>query len=69
MFNQKIDKSLVRVIKRGGADDDDSLFWLDKTPTERLKALEEIRKSYNDWKYGTEQRFIRVYKIVKREPR
>ena len=69
MFNQKIDKSSVRVIKRGSADDYDSLFWLDKTPIERLKALEEIRKSYNDWKYGTGQRFIRVYKIVKREPR
>ena len=66
MFNQKIQKNAVRVVSRAKADDDDILFWLNKTPAERLSAIEEIRKSYNDWKYGTEQRFQRVYRIIKR---
>jgi hypothetical protein len=67
MFNQKIQKDFVRVIKRGSKEDDDTLFWLTKTPLERLTALEEIRKSYNDWKYGIERGFQRVYKIIKRQ--
>jgi hypothetical protein len=65
MFNQKIQKNAIRVVSR--AKDDDILFWLNKTSAERLSALEEIRKSYNDWKYGTEQRFQRVYRIIKRK--
>ncbi|MFA9213847.1 MAG: toxin secretion, membrane fusion protein [Candidatus Methylacidiphilales bacterium] len=67
MFNQEINKSSIKIIKRGSEEDDDTLFWLSKTPLERLIALEEIRKSYNDWKYGTEQRFQRVYRIIKRQ--
>jgi hypothetical protein len=67
MFNQKININTLRVIKRGSIEDDDTLFWSDKTPKECLSALEEIRKSYNDWKYGTEQRFQRVYRIIKRK--
>ncbi len=43
MFNQKIQKNAVRVVSRAKADDDDILFWLNKTPAERLSALEEIR--------------------------
>lgn len=57
----------VKVIKRGSPEDEDTLYWLTKTPQERLSAVEEIRKSYNDWKYGTEQRFQRVYTIIKRQ--
>ena len=67
MFNQKIQKDFVRVIKRGSKEDDDTLFWLTKTPLERLTALEEIRKSYNDWKYGTGLKFQKVYRIIKRK--
>ncbi len=67
MFNQKIHMDFVKVIKRGSPEDEDTLYWLTKTPQERLSAVEEIRKSYNDWKYGTEQRFQRVYTIIKRQ--
>lgn len=67
MFNQKIHMDSVKVIKRGSPEDDDTLYWLTKTPQERLSAVEEIRKSYNDWKYGTEERFQRVYTIIKRQ--
>jgi hypothetical protein len=44
----------------------DFAFWQSKSYVERLTALEEIRQEYNNWKYtDAEQRFQRVYRIVK----
>ena len=44
----------------------DFAFWQTKSYSERLQALEEIRREYNNWKYtDAEQRFQRVYRIVK----
>ena len=45
----------------------DFSFWKSKSYEERLKALEQIRKEYNLWRYNAEQRFQRVYRIVKRK--
>ena len=54
----------IRIYKKG-EEPDDLLFWLSRPAIERILALEEIRKQYNDWKYGTGQRLQRVYTIVK----
>jgi len=44
----------------------DSAYWQTKTYAERLAALEEARREYNNWKYTyPEQRFQRVYRVVK----
>ena len=44
----------------------DFAYWQTKSYAERLAALEEIRQEYNNWKYtDAEQRFQRVYRIVK----
>jgi hypothetical protein len=44
----------------------DFAYWQTKSYTERLTALEEIRREYNNWKYtDAEQRFQRVYRVVK----
>ncbi len=44
----------------------DFVFWQSKSYAERLTALEDIRQEYNNWKYtDAEQRFQRVYRIVK----
>ena len=44
----------------------DFAYWQTKSYAERLAALEEIRREYNDWKYtDAEQRFQRVYRVVK----
>jgi hypothetical protein len=44
----------------------DFAYWQTKNCAERLAALEEIRQEYNNWKYtDAEQRFQRVYRIVK----
>lgn len=44
----------------------DFSYWQSKSYAERLAALEEIRREYNNWKYtDAEQRFQRVYRVVK----
>lgn len=44
----------------------DFSYWQTKTYSERLAALEEIRREYNNWKYSdAEQRFQRVYRVTK----
>jgi len=61
-----IDKSIVRKgkIKEQG---NDFLFWQSKSYIQRLATLEQIRNEYNNWKYGTEQGFQRIYRIVTRK--
>ncbi len=59
---------ILRIFKKG-EEPDDVLYWLSRPPIERIRALEEIRKQYNDWKYGTGREFQRVYKIIKRKRR
>jgi hypothetical protein len=56
----------LRIVKKG-EEKDDIFYWLGQPPIERIRALEEIRKQYNDWKYGTGQEFQRVYRIVKQK--
>lgn len=44
----------------------DFAYWQTKSYAERLQALEEIRREYNNWKYtDAEQRFQRVYRITR----
>lgn len=42
-------------------------YYRKLTPMERVSLLEQIRKQYEQSHYGTEQRFRRVYKIVKQK--
>jgi hypothetical protein len=62
----KMDKTFVRKgkIKNQG---NDFLFWQSQTYEKRLETIEIIRQEYNTWKYGNEQGFQRVYKIIKRK--
>ncbi|MDL1894435.1 toxin secretion, membrane fusion protein [Sphingobacteriales bacterium CHB3] len=57
---------VYRVIKRGEEDKTDLEYWLSRPIQERLAAQEEIRREYNSWRYGTKQRFQRVYRVIKR---
>lgn len=59
-----MDKTVFRrgKIKEQG---NDFLFWQSQPYETRLAVMEQIRKKYNDWKYGPEQRFQGVYRIVK----
>jgi hypothetical protein len=62
---ESIDKTYVRKgkLKEQG---NDFLFWQTQPYEVRLETLEQIRQEYNIWKYGSEQGFQRVYRIVKR---
>ncbi len=40
-------------------------FWQSQSYQARLDALEQIRNDYILWKYHAEQRFQRVYSIIK----
>ena len=53
-----------------GEEKSDFAYWQTKSYAERLAALEEIRCEYNNWKYtDAEQRFQRVYRVVKLKQR
>jgi hypothetical protein len=64
MKASKLDKTVVKIMKLNEQTSDFS-YWQSQPPIKRLEALESIRTEYNNWKYGTEQRFQRVYRIIK----
>jgi len=43
----------------------DFLYWQSQPPQKRIEALEKIRTEYISWKYDTQPRFQRVYRIIK----
>ncbi len=45
----------------------DLKYWLSKTPTERLKALEELRNQYLRTLPENERRLKRVIRVIKRK--
>ena len=54
----------IRVVKMNDKKNDFA-FWQSQPNEARLEALESIREEYNNWKYGSQQRFQRVYRVVK----
>ena len=42
-------------------------YWRTQPYQARLAALEEIRREYHQWKYGSEPRLQRVYTITQRQ--
>jgi hypothetical protein len=63
-----MEKVVTKTSIRGKASD--LAYWRSKSFAERLAALETIRSEYNTWKYtDAEQRFQRVYRIVKLKQR
>lgn len=62
----RLDKTRVAKYSKG-EEPNDVLFWLTRPAIERIATLEQIRKEYNLWKYGSESGFQRVYRVVKRQ--
>ena len=62
----KIDKTIVRKgkMKEQG---NDFIFWQSQPFEIRLATIEQIRNEFNTWKYGVEQGFQRVYRVIKRK--
>jgi hypothetical protein len=64
MKSEAIEKVVTK--SKMGEEKSDFAYWQSKSYAERLTALEEIRREYNNWKYtDAEQRFQRVYRVVK----
>jgi hypothetical protein len=61
----RMDKTFVRKSKLKDQGNDFK-FWQTQTFEKRLETLEELRTQYISWKYGTEQGFQRVYRIIER---
>jgi len=60
-----VDRTIIRKVKIN-EDKNDFNYWQTRSFEFRLETLENIRQEYNRWKYGTQQRFQRVYSIIKR---
>ena len=61
-------RNIARVVTKTMLEDQrsDREYWMSREPAERFAALEEIRREFNACKYtDAEQRFQRVYRIVK----
>jgi hypothetical protein len=56
IINETNPQPQVRIFKKG-EEPDDIFYWLSSPPIERIRALEEIRQQYNNWKYGTDSNF------------
>lgn len=61
-----MDKTVIKKIKLKDIKTD-FLYWQNQPLESRLEFLEEIRQEYIKWKYGNQQRFQRVYSIVKQK--
>ena len=58
------DRGAIRIVNKSNAGFD-AEYWADKTPLERLSALELLRKQMTIVN-GIEQRLQRVYSVIKR---
>jgi hypothetical protein len=59
--------AIQKVVRKVPIDEQgtDFAFWQTQPYHVRLETLEQIRREYHLWKYGTEPGFQRVYTIVK----
>jgi hypothetical protein len=56
----------IRKVKKSEEQSDYS-FWKTQSYEARLEALEKIREEFNNWNYGSQQGFQRIYKVIKRK--
>ena len=58
---------MEKVVKKIKMKDEksDFLYWQSQPYEKRIEALETIRKEYISWKYDNQQRFQKVYRIIK----
>jgi len=61
----KVDRNSIRIVNLNSKENDFK-YWLTQSIEKRLETLEELRTQFILWKYGTEQGFQRVYRIIER---
>lgn len=45
-FSQKMDKSAFKIIRSSDDLEEENAYWFDKTPAERIEAIEYLRQQY-----------------------
>jgi len=60
-----IDRNAIKIIDLNSKENDFK-YWQSQPIEKRLETLEELRIQFIIWKYGTEQGFQRVYRIIER---
>ena len=66
MAMSTINRLTVRKIKLADEKSDYS-YWVNQPVEVRLETLESIREEYNNWKFHDQQRFQRVYRVIKQK--
>jgi hypothetical protein len=59
MIEERIDRSQFKFTTFDEADADDVDYWMSKTPTERVEAIEYLRR----WLYGDDQVDARLQRV------
>jgi hypothetical protein len=60
-----IDRSVIKIIDLNSKENDFT-YWQTQSFEKRLETLEQLRIQYSLWKYGTQQGFQRVYRVIER---
>jgi hypothetical protein len=63
MLDETIDKNSVKIVDLNSKENDFK-FWQTQSFEKRLETLEKLRLQFIIWKYGSEQGFQRVYRII-----
>ena len=61
-----VNRSVVKKVKLT-EEKSDYRYWVNQSIEARLDALESIREEYNNWKFNDQQRFQRVYRVIKQK--
>ncbi len=61
-----VNRSIAKKIKLTEEGSDYS-YWVNQSIEARLDALESLREEFNNWKFNDQQRFQRVYRVIKQK--
>ena len=61
-----VNRSVVKKIPQAEEASDYS-YWVTQSIEARLDALESLREEFNNWKFNDQQRFQRVYRVIKQK--
>jgi len=61
-----VNRSIVKKVKISDKSNDYS-YWKQQPYEARLDALESIRSEFNNWKFNDQQRFQRIYRVIKQK--
>ena len=61
-----VNRSIAKKIKLTEEGSDYS-YWVNQSIETRLDALESLREEFNNWKFNDQQRFQRVYRVIKQK--